>query len=222
MKPDKATVFDKIGASTPLNRTAGAVTGEGEQAWKSEKAMPPGFLHWDAPPRMVEPGTGETDLRGKKFGRFTVVGALAPGIVKGRRWVCRCVCGDYEARTTQTISMALAGLVDLNQIGYRCWNCGQLQATQNQYAKKGSRPLSDFVDAKARVLELEQRTPETIIATLLEKITGKEDRAYENAVMIVGKINSAGYRIVRDKNTIDPNALDPAPVLLNTSTSGEV
>lgn len=207
MKSDKATVFDKIGASTPLNRTAGAVAGQGEQAWKSEKAMPPGFLHWDAPPRMI-PCNGGTDLTGKKFGRFTVVGVLGPGIVKGRRWVCKCVCGDYEARTSQTITTALAGLVDLDLIGYRCWNCAQLQATQRQYAKKGARPLSDFVAAKDRVIELETRSPETIIAGLLEKMFGKEERAYENAVKIVGKLNSAGYRIVRDKNTL---ATTPSP-----------
>lgn len=43
---------------------------------------------------------GHIDLRGKKFGRFTVVG-IARDI--RRQWVVRCACGTYSTRSAKAI-----------------------------------------------------------------------------------------------------------------------
>jgi hypothetical protein len=101
--------FDRIAASAPLNATAARVTSKGEH-YESLKRITQ--LHWDAPPKMREvtatdlEQTSFTDLRGRQFGRLTVLGILArekTGSTKPNVWVVKCVCGDYESRTGKAI-----------------------------------------------------------------------------------------------------------------------
>lgn len=197
-------ILDAVITSTPLNRSAGSVTSRGEEAWKTKAKMPPGFQHWDAPP-LMKPWTPNPvdrigDLAGKTFGRFTVVGILAEkgGTNRGQRWVCRCSCGDYEARSGKTISMALAGMVDTDGVGYRCWNCAQWNATQARYKKKGARDLSEFLNPKPKEDEPEERSPEEIMASRLRELP--EDVRIPVARDIIGHLMKRGYRIVRDKS----------------------
>jgi hypothetical protein len=108
------TDFDRLVGRAPANVTAAQVVGRGEH-WTPANPMPPDLLHWDAPPPM-KPFVGnpvfpdDVDMTGKKFGRFTVVGFLADsgGRNRGGRWVVRCACGDYEAKSAKAIRQMMS------------------------------------------------------------------------------------------------------------------
>jgi hypothetical protein len=197
-------VFEALLTSAPLNATAGRVTARGEH-WEPEDPLPPGLLHWKSPPPtrawVPYPGGATSDLTGKTFGRFTVVGLLEKRPEQrsknsGDRWVCRCSCGDFEVRSTNAIRAALGKLVSTDLGGYRCWYCAKWQSIQGQYKKKGSRPISDFTNgsiAKPKVV-----SPDLIIAKKIESITDDPGGGYEYAVNIIKALNRAGYRIIRE------------------------
>ncbi len=160
--------------------------------------MPPGFLHWDTPPPMqAYEGLSEHDLTGNKFGRFTVVGLLdlKGGKNRGRRWVCRCACGDYEPRSPDAIRRAVAGLATVDGANHRCWNCAQLQVVQGRYSKRGGKPLSDFINPQEKKIEAEERSPEEIIISRLRELPEHLREAV--ARDIVSKLMKYGYRILR-------------------------
>lgn len=186
--------FDRIITSVPANATAGRVMSRGEH-WEPEGPMPPGLQHWKSPPplRRFVKTESNIDLTGKAWGRFTVVGLAAESANDGARWIVRCVCGDYEARSAKTIKSALAGLSADNTLSFQCYYCYSWKAVQARYKKKGAKPIAAFVNPAARVLR--HQTPEAIIAELAGD--------YETAVKIVAKLNKSGFRIVRgDKSGI--------------------
>lgn len=146
-------LFDRIAASTPLNRTAGAVTARGGDHYSpsivvQKRRHSAVSTHSDAPAKMlrklpVDPNF--EDFTGKKIGKLTVLGYLGklnpnyPG-----RWQVRCVCGAYEQRTAKAIKRALAG-VEGFESGAQCVACQKWEVTKKRYARCGSAPLSDFV-----------------------------------------------------------------------------
>lgn len=99
--------WDAILASTPLNRTAGAVTGKGEHYESSAKLT---NLNWDSCPPLAPHPRGATtfvDLTGRRFGRFTVIGYAGKLNPKKKAvWVCKCACGRYEGRHGSAITSA--------------------------------------------------------------------------------------------------------------------
>jgi hypothetical protein len=199
--------FDAILTSAPLNATAAKVTARGEQAWVPEKQRPPGYLYWTAPPALkpfypsTNPHSGsEIDISGRKFGRFTVIGLLGEkgGKDRGDRWVCRCVCGDYEARSVGAIAQVIAGFQGAESIVAQCWNCAQLKISQHRYKTKGSKPISAFINAKPRVVMLDQvNKPENIIAAKLSQIVPNEDDAKTLAIEVIADLNRSDFRVVR-------------------------
>lgn len=197
---EKATIFDKIGASSPLDATAGRVTARGEH-WVPDAQMPPGWQHWKSPPVITAfvPNHHEKvsdDLTGKKVGRFTIVGVLGEkgGKNAGRRWVCKCVCGDYEARSAKALRAAVAGIVDTSTVSYRCFYCAQWEIAKNRYKKKGAKPLSDFTRPKTK--ESPPKRPEQVVADALPAAV---DDAGRLAIAIIAALNSAGYRVVKHR-----------------------
>ena len=190
--------LDAVIASVPANATAARVMARGEH-WTPEKVPPPGLLHWESPPP-IKPfvGTAGQDYTGKKFGRFTVVGLLgiSGGKNRGERWVVRCSCSHFEARTPQSIALRVAGYVieDGNPMWDRCWWCAQWAVTQNRYAKKGAKPLSDFTSGPAK--EKVRKNPLLIIADTISE-SHKGD-ATATAAAIFSAICSGGYHIVRE------------------------
>ena len=195
------TDFDRLIGSGPANATAARVTARGE-SWEPATPLPSGMMHWKAPPPMkrfvANPAAAENvDLTGKKFGRFVVVGFLADdgGKNRGGRWVCRCVCGDYEARSTKAIRL-LETRPDEGTSGFQCWFCTQWMVIQQRYKKHGSRPVSHFVRPQDKVVK---KFPEEIIAQRLAAV-GSLPHA-KLAVTIISDLQKAGYRINRHTGT---------------------
>lgn len=189
--------FDKIITSVPINATAGRVMSRGEH-WEPESQMPPGLKHWKSPPPMCAHTGSTTDFTGEKFGRFTVLGLWTEKPGGDARWICRCVCGDYEARSARTIKAAMAGLSEDNSLSFQCYYCYAWKVVQRRYNKKGSKPISSFINPTKRALQ--HQTPEAVIADLVD---------YETALKIVAKLNRSGFRIVRgDKSGIVDRSAD--------------
>jgi hypothetical protein len=95
-----SNVFDKLAVSRPINKAAASVMSSGESYNFVQKDADVHHL-WKTPPKMIAPAThtGQEDLRGKRFGRFTVLGVLdVPAGAGGRPWVVKCVCGNYTTR----------------------------------------------------------------------------------------------------------------------------
>jgi len=87
----------KVGHEIPVNASAARVMARGE--------------HFEFKPLETEvcsatplatrevPADCE-DLAGRKFGRLRVIGLSAD---VNRRWVCRCICGNYVLRSSKAI-----------------------------------------------------------------------------------------------------------------------
>lgn len=90
----------KNGHQTPVNRTAANVIARGEsfefRSLDTEVCSPMPIPIKEVAPEIV-------DLTGAKFGRLTVVGLAEQG---KSRWVCRCSCGNYVLRRSQTVQKA--------------------------------------------------------------------------------------------------------------------
>lgn len=184
-----SSAFDKIITSTPANATAGRVMSRGEH-WEPEGQIPPGLKHWKAPPLMREyrQTLSSVDMTGKKFGRFTVLGMWAGETSDGARWVCRCVCGDYEVRSVKTIKSAMAGISEKASLAEQCYYCHAWSVVQKRYKTKGSKPISDFINPTKRAAR--HQSPEAIIAAQIGD--------YDAAVKIVAELMRSGFRIVRE------------------------
>lgn len=185
--------FDRILSSVPLNSTAGRVMSRGEH-WEPEGKIPPGLKHWKSPPPMKPfdgsiAHTAAIDLTGKKFGRFTVLGLCCEGAKDGARWVLRCVCGDFEARSAKTIKAAIAGLAPENSLSFQCYYCYSWNAVKSRYKKKGAAPLASFINPTPR--QEKRRTAEETIADVVGN--------YEAAVRVIAKLNRSGFRVVRSE-----------------------
>ncbi len=196
--------LDAVIASVPANATAARVMARGEH-WTPEKPLPIGLLHWENMPRM-RPFRGEErhNYTGKKFGRFTVIGILEAtgGKNRGDRWVVRCSCSHYEARSPQSIALRIVGYApeDGNPMWDRCWYCAQWEITKNRYGNKGSKPLSAFTNPAAKVV---RRDSLLIIAETISENAGMPPEACATAIF--SELCAGGYRIVREQDA-DENA----------------
>lgn len=90
----------KPGYESPINGTAARVIARGEsfeyRALDTEVCSPVPIAIKDVPAEIL-------DLIGAKLGRLTVVGLAEQGKL---RWVCRCSCGNYVLRRSQTVQKA--------------------------------------------------------------------------------------------------------------------
>lgn len=106
--------WDKIAVSKPVDRQTALSNGGGlGHEWKLEKLT---GKRWDDHPQTLRmPMPGAVDLRGVKFGRFTVLGLLdrhKSGFSskqgnpsnKPAKWLVRCVCGRFEHRLARAIT----------------------------------------------------------------------------------------------------------------------
>lgn len=86
----------------PVNRTAANVLKGGIHF--TPKVVNP-VEHWKAPPQTIRfTGHKPDDMSGLTFGRMKVIGYLGEAKKGGKgRWLCRCICGDYEPRYAKSI-----------------------------------------------------------------------------------------------------------------------
>lgn len=92
-------IFDRIAASSPINRAAGlAVSGA---SIHYEPKINDARESWDAPPALRPIPPNVPPLVGRRFGRMVVVGLQAE---TNGRWVVRCACGKYEVRRAAAIN----------------------------------------------------------------------------------------------------------------------
>lgn len=139
-------VFDRIAASTPQNATAARVTAKGEHY--DPKINFDTHDHWDAPPKMLPFSAVDKlhgtlpNLAGHKVGRVTAVGVYADpkNTSRGLRWVVRCVCGDYELRSTK----ALRNPVNTDD---ECRKCYHWKVTKKRLERLGSRSIDEIISS---------------------------------------------------------------------------
>ncbi|MDR7102975.1 hypothetical protein [Croceicoccus sp. BE223] len=116
--------MDRIFSSDPLNATAGRVTARGMH-WDPALTPPPQVRHHVSPPAVIPPehypgGKDFEDLRGRQFGRFTVIGFLGKRNPKASGlWLVRCACGAFEERKTKIVRAAAADQM--------CCSCSYLE-----------------------------------------------------------------------------------------------
>lgn len=102
--PDRLFVWDKLMASVPINETAARVTSNSHEMAPEGPKLDTTFSHWKAPPCVQPVHLSQPNMAGERFGRFTVVGYLGKLTKSAKgRWLVRCQCGDYEARTQRAI-----------------------------------------------------------------------------------------------------------------------
>ena len=111
-------MIDDIHARKAINGTAARVLAKGEHFTSSKKVL---TADSETPLPLRPIPLNMEDLRGEKFGRFTVLGAAAHH--KGR-WVVRCACGMYTLRTTKAVKNP-ANTVDC------CEQCRHLRYLKN-------------------------------------------------------------------------------------------
>ena len=75
--------------------------------------------HWLECPEMCPIKEGQIDLRGLKFGKFTVVGKYGKSKHNGTLWVVRCECGHFESRCNRAIK-------NPHNFGDRCELCRKI------------------------------------------------------------------------------------------------
>lgn len=81
-------------------------------------------------PNKIKSDPSFKDLTGLKKGYFTIIGIL--DCHDYNKWVLKCVCGNYEVRTTTTFNK-IKDQVDQN----RCQSCVDLERIRNKdYWKK--------------------------------------------------------------------------------------
>ena len=93
-------------SSEPINNTARMVLSQSKDNYEAELKISH-FHSTECPPlRTVYAGGSRefTDMVGKRFGRFTVIGASIKKPKRGHiLWACKCSCGIYEHRTTHSV-----------------------------------------------------------------------------------------------------------------------
>lgn len=96
-------IFERLGASAPVNRQAALSTAKGFSYEPSKTII---VREWEAPPKLKYPTRKHLDLTGVRFGRLTVVGIDAEKAMTKNTiptWVCRCDCGRYTSRRAKAI-----------------------------------------------------------------------------------------------------------------------
>jgi hypothetical protein len=99
----RTAVIGKVYTPVPVNGDAARVMRPGEHF--DSKFMRASMEVFDAPPTVVTPLPPRVeDLRGVRFGRFTVLGYHG-----AKRWVVRCACGMFALRRTKAIKNEFNG-----------------------------------------------------------------------------------------------------------------
>lgn len=143
----RTTDFDKLAASSPLNRTA-AVVRDSVSPEYEEPAGGEQRFHGLAPPPMrpadkVVPKWA--DMIGRRYNRFTVIGQQER---KGSRMVVRCDCGYYEVRRPRAI------LDNLDRA--MCTACDKLE----EMKQHGGNPSKRLTSAEKWAADRVKRTHE--------------------------------------------------------------
>lgn len=90
-----------------LPRVGGAAGKDWMIRVAAEPATPTGVNHWQAPPPAERSlPVSLADLAGQVFGRLTVLRYHRSHKKVGAQWLVRCVCGDYELRSTKALLSA--------------------------------------------------------------------------------------------------------------------
>jgi hypothetical protein len=108
-------MIEKIIISIPINRMAAIVTSKGVEFRIENKDKKRTFNENILPVKKIDDALKNSDsfidLTGSRFGSLTVVGLYdKPWRVKKSSyglWVVRCVCGNYETRTSRAIKNQL-------------------------------------------------------------------------------------------------------------------
>jgi hypothetical protein len=132
-----SSVFDRLFASAPLDKTAGSVVSAGE-SYTPAVTNPVRF--WEAPPptrRVADAGPEFVDFTGRTIGRLTVIGVLdQPADSRGViAWVVRCVCGIYETRKSKALKRGTADCM--------CQFCNHTQRLRRRGSQQ--RSVEDFL-----------------------------------------------------------------------------
>lgn len=163
---EKARI-ERVITSAPLNVTARDVTEGAAEHWDSQ-ARP----MFDTPPPMRAIPLGVEDLRGRTFGRFTVLGVYAKFNTKKQlRWVCRCSCGGFELRSMRTV------LEPKDAREGMCARCAYLETVKWRYVNL---PPRDFTKAGA-----------TTPAERRKRIADERSRREITARPIADRLNAA-------------------------------
>lgn len=137
----KTTDFNRIGLAAPLDAKAATVRDGVGEHWEPKGLDPTNTQHWKAPPPpegRLPPGA--PDLTGVKIGRLTVVRFHALVGVRSwsgrdrRKWLVRCVCGDYETRSCKKIRENAASGFDAC-----CQHCDALRRLQERTSRPPSK-----------------------------------------------------------------------------------
>ncbi len=97
-------VVDDFHARRPVDKKAALVTGRGSSYTHLTSGQH--ALEWKVPPVGEMPYPGVPDLRGRKFGRFTVMYFFRTHRKKKSKrqlWIVRCTCGVYSYRSSNAI-----------------------------------------------------------------------------------------------------------------------
>lgn len=134
----KTTSWDRIVSSAPLNKDAAlARDGRGEN-YEPNCRINPGSAHSDTPLPTIRFGGGGENLTNVKFGRMTVIGVAKDTRQndRGRAWVVRCACGNYEHRRTK----AIRNTANANDCCTKCRHLEYLKRRDREgYTQGGSR-----------------------------------------------------------------------------------
>lgn len=108
-----------IARRRPVDRTAARVTAEGPKGYESSKRILTDFSEAPLPMRKIPRDAPK--LVGVVCGWLTVIGMAQKRSSNGALWVCRCVCGYYTTRRSESIRNPRNAAVD------RCDRCREVQ-----------------------------------------------------------------------------------------------
>ena len=169
--------ISKIATLSPVNKTAGVVTGKGEP--RHERVFNPVSYRSTSPSMRVIPFTGlrEHDFTGRRVGRFRVVGYC--GRTKQRhnkrgRWLVKCDCGAYELRTAHALNNP-----DATQM---CAGCEYTEKLKKGVEKtRGDKKMSYSDTAHDRYFEQMENEHMTMFYTQDEIDAERAEREKEEA-----------------------------------------
>lgn len=121
--------FDRIVASTPVNRQAALQMADGDPA-DFRRALQDHFE--ECPPmkrieasKLKDPGF--VDYTGRSYGRLVVLGKAKRDSAGPGAWVCRCKCGHYCTRKSKSLKVAERGGNSFVPMCGRCWYLQKLR-----------------------------------------------------------------------------------------------
>lgn len=129
------SVWDKLAVSTPRDRTAAVVTGQSSALAPIGPLPAEGHVRWDVPPPLTRVASDQPDLTGRVCGFLKVVGYLGRLPKRGRgRWLVRCRCGYFEARSANAITNPVNG-------ADACRECRHHEHLKQREREKPVRPV---------------------------------------------------------------------------------